>query len=82
MKDETITFSLGNDANCKSILSSVYDALSAKGYDAVNQIAGYILSGDPTYITTYQNARNLIQTVDRYELLKLLIKSYLNKLVP
>ncbi len=79
MCDETITFSLSSDVDSKNILTSVYDSLIAKGYDAVNQITGYILSGDPTYITTYNNARNMIQTVDRYELLKILIKSYLVK---
>ena len=79
MCDETITLSLSSDVDSKNILTSVYDSLIAKGYDAVNQITGYILSGDPTYITTYNNARNMIQTVDRYELLKILIKSYLVK---
>ena len=79
MCDETITFSLSSDVDSKYMLTSVYDSLIAKGYDAVNQITGYILSGDPTYITTYNNARNMIQTVDRYELLKILIKSYLVK---
>ena len=79
MCDETITFSLSSDVDSKNILTSVYDSLIAKGYDAVNQITGYILSGDPTYITTYNNARNMIQTVVRYELLKILIKSYLVK---
>ena len=79
MCDETITFSLSSDVDSKNILTSVYDSLIAKGYDAVNQITGYILSGDPTYITTYNNARNMIQTVDRFELLKILIKSYLVK---
>ena len=79
MCDETITFSLSSDVDSINILTSVYDSLIAKGYDAVNQITGYILSGDPTYITTYNNARNMIQTVDRYELLKILIKSYLVK---
>ena len=77
MGDETITFSLNSSVDSKSVLTSVYNSLIAKGYDAVNQIAGYILSGDPTYITTYGDARKLIQTVDRHELLKVLIKSYL-----
>lgn len=75
--DETITFAVSNSIDPKSILASVYDSLVKKGYDAVNQIAGYILSGDPTYITTFNDARNLIQKVDRYELLKMLIKNYL-----
>ena len=78
MRDETITFSLNNDdSDYKKILTSVYDSLVAKGYDAINQITGYVLSGDPTYITTHNGARNLIQRIDRYELLKMLIKSYL-----
>ncbi len=77
--DKTITFSLGNDteSSTKTILTVVYDALVKKGYNPINQIAGYILSDDPTYITTYNDARNLIQKIDRYELLKSLIKSYL-----
>mgnify|MGYP004658192449 CR=1 FL=1 len=77
MSDETITFSLETDVNLKDILTSVYDSLVAKDYNAINQIAGYLLSGDPTYITTHNNARSIIQKVDRYELLKALIKSYL-----
>ncbi len=77
MKDATIIFSLNNETDTKTILTSVYDSLISKGYDAINQIAGYILSGDPTYITTYNDARNMIQKVDRYELLKALIKFYL-----
>ena len=77
MSDTTITFSLNNELDPKSVLTSVYDSLIEKGYNAINQIAGYILSGDPTYITTYNDARNLIQKVDRYELLKILIKFYL-----
>ena len=63
---------------CKQILTSVYDALRQKGYNPINQIVGYILSEDPTYITTHNNARSLIRRVDRDELLQLLVKSYLN----
>ena len=59
------------------ILSTVYDALSEKGYNPVNQIVGYILSEDPTYITTYQNARNIIRHIDRDELLQILVRSYI-----
>ena len=79
--DKTIKFLITNDkyVNIKSVLSSVYDSLSEKGYSAVDQIAGYILTEDPTYITTYQNARNKIQKIDRDELLRLLIKSYINR---
>lgn len=78
MRDETITFSLNsNDINTKTILDSVCSALKEKGYNVENQIAGYILSGDPTYITTHNDARNLIQRIDKHELLKTLIKSYI-----
>ncbi len=79
MNDKTITFSLSNNKenNVKTVLTLVYDALLENGYDPINQIAGYILSDDPTYITTHNNARNLIQKIDRYELLKILIKSYI-----
>ncbi|MBR2860330.1 MAG: IreB family regulatory phosphoprotein [Clostridia bacterium] len=61
----------------KDILIQVFNALQEKGYDPVNQIVGYILSGDPTYITGYNNARNLIRRVDRDELLEELVKSYI-----
>ena len=61
-----------------SILKDVYEALTEKGYNPVNQIVGYILSEDPTYITTYNNARNIISKIDRDDLLEALVKSYLN----
>lgn len=57
----------------------VYDALKQKGYNPVNQIIGYILSEDPTYITTHNNARSIIQKIDRDELLQVLVKSYLDE---
>jgi len=63
----------------REILSSVYDALKIKGYNPVNQIVGYILSEDPTYITNYNNARSLICRIDRDELLRELVMSYLEK---
>ena len=59
------------------VIDVVYHALSEKGYNPVNQIVGYILSEDPTYITTYNNARSLIRHIDRDELLQALVKSYL-----
>ena len=65
------------DLEIKAILTTVYQALQEKGYDPVNQIVGYILSGDPTYITGYNNARNLIRRVERDELLEELVKSYI-----
>ena len=60
----------------QEILKKVYEALVEKGYNPVNQIVGYILSGDPTYITSYNNARNLIRTIERDELLENMVKYY------
>lgn len=62
----------------KAILSTVYDALREKGYNPVNQIVGYILSEDPTYITNYNGARTLIRKLDRDELLQELVRQYLS----
>lgn len=61
------------------ILTSVYNSLKVKGYNPINQIVGYILSEDPTYITNYNNARNLICKIDRDELLQELVENYLQK---
>ena len=61
----------------KTMTFSVNDALIQKGYNPINQIVGYILSEDPTYITTYNNARSLIRRIDRDELLQVLVRSYL-----
>ena len=66
------------DAEIHQILTTVYQALEEKGYNPINQIVGYILSEDPTYITNYNNARALIRKLDRDELLQVLVKSYLN----
>ena len=66
------------DQEIKTILTAVYDALKEKGYDPINQIVGYILSEDPTYITNYNNARSLIRRLDRDELLQELVKQYLS----
>ena len=65
------------DAEIKHILTTVYNALQEKGYNPINQIVGYILSEDPTYITNYNNARTLIRRLDRDELLRVLLKNYL-----
>ena len=65
------------DSELKRNLTVIYDALKEKGYNPINQIVGYILSEDPTYITTYNNARSLIRHIDRDELLQELVKSYL-----
>ena len=63
----------------KAILTSVYDSLQEKGYNPINQIVGYILSEDPTYITNHNNARTLIRKVDRDELLQVLVRKYLGQ---
>ena len=79
INETNFTFSLGDqrDLEIKAILSSVYQALQEKGYNPINQIVGYILSEDPTYITNHNNARALIRKVDRDELLQTLVKYYL-----
>ena len=80
MTDKTMTFKIGgNDEDImKDNLTKVYDALQEKGYNPVNQIVGYILSEDPTYITTHNNARSIIRRIDRDELLAEMVKSYLD----
>lgn len=81
MLDKTMTFSLGDDKEqeMKQLLTTVYDALREKGYNPINQIVGYLLSEDPTYITTHCNARSLIRKIDRDELLRALVRNYLNE---
>lgn len=80
MNDKTMTFYLGdeNDQHMKSIMLQVYEALKTQGYNPINQIVGYILSEDPTYITNYNNARSLVTKIDRDELLQSIVKFYLN----
>ncbi|MBO4949997.1 MAG: IreB family regulatory phosphoprotein [Clostridia bacterium] len=77
--DQTKTFSISQlkELETKQTLRQVYDALIEKGYNPINQIVGYILSEDPTYITSYNNARGLIRKLDRDELMKILVNSYL-----
>ena len=79
--DYTRKFSVGydKDQEIKAILSSVYTSLQEKGYNPINQIVGYIISEDPTYITNYNHARTLICRLDRDELLSELVISYLEK---
>lgn len=79
MTGKTMTFKIGgdNDDIMKETLTQVFDALQEKGYNPINQIVGYILSEDPTYITTHKNARSLIRRIDRDELLAEMVKSYL-----
>ena len=65
------------ETGVKMVLSTVYEALTEKGYNPVNQIVGYIMSGDPTYITNYKNARSMIIKVERDELVEELLKKYI-----
>lgn len=77
--DKTMNFKVENENNIKykEVLKEVYDALNEKGYNPVNQIVGYILSGDPTYITSHNDARNIIRKVERDELLEKMVKTYI-----
>lgn len=77
--DKTMSFEVEREQNTRTreILKEVYEALSEKGYNPINQIVGYILSGDPTYITSYKDARNKIRTIERDELLEKMVKNYI-----
>lgn len=78
--DETMSFKVERDKNIKAkeILTDVYNALVEKGYNPINQIVGYILSGDPTYITSHNNARNKIRTIERDELLEKMVRNFID----
>lgn len=78
-QEGTMQFKYSMDSNVKTkeIMKEVYQALKAKGYNPINQLVGYILSGDPTYITSYNNARALIRKIERDELLEELLKNYI-----
>ncbi len=67
-----------NTIEVSDILAEVYAALAEKGYNPVNQIVGYIMSGDPTYITSYRNARSLIMKAERDEILELVVQNYID----
>lgn len=81
MSDLTRRFDLSDmkEWETREILTEVYNSLQQKGYNPINQIVGYILSEDPTYITTHNSARSLIRKLDRDELLRALVRSYLNE---
>ena len=81
MADSTAIFSLRDEkeAELRAVVQEVYAALQEKGYNPVNQLVGYILSEDPTYITTYKNARNLIRKIDRDDLLQSMVRSYVGQ---
>lgn len=75
--EKTITFSPDQDAEIREVLTKVYEALSEKGYNPLNQLVGYIISEDPTYITNHNSARSLIRRIDRDALLNALLRNYL-----
>jgi len=81
-KNDTMKINIENDRENEvhEIIATVYDALQIKGYDPISQIVGYILSDDPTYITSYNGARSLIAKVERDELLEELVKKYVKNL--
>ena len=78
---DTVKFTVPSDdkENMRRILRNVYEALTEKGYNPVNQIVGYLLTEDPTYITNYNNARSMISKIDRDELLQVLVRRYLGQ---
>lgn len=80
-KEGTMQFKFNLEGNTKvqEVLREVYAALKEKGYNPINQLVGYILSGDPTYITSYKNARSLIRKIERDEMLEELLRAYLEK---
>lgn len=79
MSEKTKPINIGNEneKEIKKIILTIYDALEEKGYNPISQIVGYILSEDPTYITTHNNARSLIRKIDRFELLQILLRDYI-----
>lgn len=81
VSNETMAFKVDKEkvVQAKEVLDSVYQALKEKGYNPINQIVGYILSGDPTYITNHKNARSIIRRLERDELLEEIVRYYLEK---
>ncbi|WP_204416019.1 IreB family regulatory phosphoprotein [Bacillus tianshenii] len=80
--DKTMKFNFQEEtmeANVNEVLTTVHDALEEKGYNPINQIVGYLLSGDPAYIPRHKDARSLIRKIERDELIEELVKSYLNQ---
>ncbi|MDR0820960.1 MAG: IreB family regulatory phosphoprotein [Oscillospiraceae bacterium] len=77
--DKTVMFSFPEDKEreVRDTVRTVYEALREKGYNPINQLVGYLVTEDPTYITTYNNARSLIRRIDRDEFLQILVKNYL-----
>lgn len=81
VSDETMTFNIGAEENrAEKVIKTAYQAMSEKGYNPVHQLVGYLLSGDPAYITSHLDARSKIRKVERDELLEELVRTYLIKL--
>ena len=81
VSDETMTFKIGTEENrAEKVIKNAYLAMSEKGYNPVHQLVGYLLSGDPAYITSHMDARSTIRKVERDELLEELVRNYLNNL--
>lgn len=80
INENTMKFNVDSDKSSKvsNVLSVVYEALGEKGYDPINQIVGYLISGDPTYITSYNSARSIINHVERDEIIEFLLRNYLD----
>jgi uncharacterized protein (UPF0297 family) len=80
--NETMMFNVGNEriSEAKEIIGAIYEALKEKGYNPINQIVGYLLSGDPTYITNHKNARSIVRRLERDELLEEIIRFYLENI--
>ena len=81
MERKTIMFDTNKaqEKTTKEVLKDVYEALEERGYNGIDQMVGYILSGDPSYITSYNNARMMIRRIDRDDLVEEILKEYLNK---
>ncbi|SMC59285.1 IreB family regulatory phosphoprotein [Sporomusa malonica] len=79
ISQETMMFKVNNDDTnaAEVILTTVYQSLREKGYNPINQLVGYLLSGDPTYITSHNNARSLIRKLERDEIIEELVRAYL-----
>lgn len=82
MESETARFNFSSDesANVRELMTYVYTALKEKGYNPINQLVGYFISGDPTYITSFRGARGVIKRIDRDELLEVIISEYCQRL--
>ena len=80
--DETVSFKVEKEKNiqAREILQKVYEALVEKGYNPINQIVGYVMSGDPGYISSHKEARTKIMKLDRTKIIETMVKSYLNKI--